>query len=401
MSYRVNTNIDAMNASYYLNLNQMSMSQSIEQLSSGLRINSAADDAAGLAISEGLESQVRGLNQATRNAQDGISMVQTADGAMNSVENMFQRMRELAVEASNGTMSSTDIGSVNTELQQLESQVNQISTQTKFNGLGLLDGSLSTGIAAASVIQNGFVVVAGTNTSVSNVNVSQAAAGTTYTFSNSAGKLTLSNGAVSQTIDLTGVNVAAGGSYNLNFNQLGVNLTISSVSGETGANIAAGLNTKTVTTAAGNSAATLQIGANAGNTMSVAFNKVDLNASSSGNFLGLYNSLSTFNSDVTGGASTSTLTTDAQNLITSIDSALGDLNTARANMGAYQNRLQDTVSNLQMNSNNLASAESQIKDVDVSSAMVNFTKQQILQQSGTAILAQANQAPSAVMSLLH
>lgn len=394
MTYNINTNLNALNSMYYLGQNQTSLSQSIARLSSGLRINTAGDDAAGLAISQKLDAQVRGLNQAALNSQNGISMVQTADGAMNSIENMVQRMRELAVEAANGTMSTTDLSAVNTELQQLQSQVNQTTTQTTYNGLNLLDGSLSTQLAATSNVQNGFVVVAGTNTSVSNVDVSQAKAADTFTFTNNLGKLTLSDGTNSQTIDLTGVTVAAGGAYQLNFSQLGVNVTVSSVAGETGANIAAGLTTKTVVTGAASGSASLQIGANAGNTMTIAFNRMDINtANSNAAMSGLATSLATFN--------TTQSTANASALITSIDTAINFLNGQRANMGAYQNRLQATVSNLQMNSNNMAAAESRIKDVDVSAEMVNFSKLQILQQAGTAILAQANQAPGSVLKLLQ
>lgn len=395
MGYFINTNLNAMQSMYYLGQNQLSLSTSIQRLSSGLRINSAADDAAGLAISEKLDAQVRGLNQAAMNSQNGISMAQTADGAMNSMENMIQRMRELSVEASNGTMSTSDLGAVNTELQQLQAQVNQTSTQTKFNGLGLLDGSLATTVnTATSAVQNGFVVVAGTNTSVSSVDVTQAKAADTYTFTNAAGKLTLSDGTNSQTIDLTGVTVAAGQSTTLNFSSLGVKVSVSSVAGETGANIAAGLTTKTLITAAGSGSASLQIGANAADTMTIGFGQVDITSGNPNAALsGLNTALSNFNSTQN--------TANAQALITAVDSALNFINGQRANMGAYVNRLTNTVSNLQMNSNNLASAESGIKDVNVSAEMVNFSKLQILQQAGTAILAQANQAPSAVMKLLQ
>jgi len=141
---RINTNIEALNAQRNLSINALSFGKSVEKLSSGLRINRAADDAAGLSISEKLRAQVRGLNQAVRNAQDGISMIQTAEGALNEVDSMLQRIRELAVQAANDTLSANDAVAVNTELQQLQTEINSTSTRTKFNGKSLLAGSLVT-----------------------------------------------------------------------------------------------------------------------------------------------------------------------------------------------------------------------------------------------------------------
>jgi flagellin len=388
VSFLINTNIDAMSAQNYLSLNQMSYNTSVQRLSSGLRINSAADDAAGLAISQKLDAQVRGLNQASRNAQDGVSMVQTADGALGGVTNMLQRMRELAVEGSNGTLSPTDQANINTELQQLTAQINQISTQTKFNGLGLLDGSLST-TQSGGTAGAGFVIVAGTNTSITGVDVSQAAAGTTFTMTNASGVLTLADtSGHSQAITVGAV--GANGTGTINFDKLGVKISVASVTGDTGANIAAGLTGKTVITAAGSGAANLQIGANASDSMSISFSKVDISASG---LSGLNTALSTYNSTQN--------VANAQALITAVDGAIDTVNSQRASLGAYQNRLTDTVANLNQNSLNLATSESNIKDVNVASEMVNYTKTQILLQAGTAILAQANQAPNMVLKLLQ
>jgi flagellin len=388
VSFRINTNIDALQAQRNLDLTSLSLSQSIQRLSSGLRINSAADDAAGLAISEKLNAQVNGLNQAARNAQDGISMIQTADGALNEVSAMLQRMRELAVQASNDTLSTSDRAAINDELQQLQQQINAISTQTKFNGKSLLTGSLQTQLDSTSQVQNGFVVAAATNTSVTKVDVTSAKAGTTFTFSNPSGnQLTLSDGTNSQTIDLTSVSIAAGGSYTLNYDKLGVSVTISSVSGESGANIVAGLNGKTVVTSAASASANLQVGANASDTITVGFARVDTTS------LGLDTALNNFN--------TTQSVANAQALITAVDSALDTLNGTRATLGAYQNRLQHTINNLNVTSTNLAASESRIRDVDVAAEMVNFTKTQIIQQAGMAVLAQANQAPNVVLTLLR
>lgn len=393
MSFQINTNINAMDAQRFLNINSVAYSQSVQRLSSGLRINSAADDAAGLAISQKLQAQVNGLNQASRNAQDGISMVQTADGAASQIEAMLQRMRELAVEGSNDTLSTSDRTAISAELTQLQSQVDLTAQQTKFNGNSLLTGSMQTSVnTATSVVQNGYNIVAGTNTSVSSLDVSGAKGATTYTFSDAAGVLTLSDGTVSQAINLATTTVAAGGSLNLNFDKLGVNLTVSSVAGETGANIATGLNAKTIITGA-SSGANIQIGANASDNMTISTGDFQISGGSASAMTGLGTAIATF-----GGAETSA---NAQALITSVDTALDYVNTQRANLGAYQNRLQDSVTNLQQISQNLSTAQSNIQDVNVALQMVSYTKEQILQQEGTAVLAQANQQPNGVMRLFQ
>jgi len=393
VSFQINTNINAMDAQRFLNINSVAYSQSVQRLSSGLRINSAADDAAGLAISQKLQAQVNGLNQASRNAQDGISMVQTADGAASQIEAMLQRMRELAVEGSNDTLSTSDRTAISAELTQLQSQVDLTAQQTKFNGNSLLTGSMQTSVnTATSVVQNGYNIVAGTNTSVSSLDVSGAKGATTYTFSDAAGVLTLSDGTVSQAINLATTTVAAGGSLNLNFDKLGVNLTVSSVAGETGANIATGLNAKTIITGA-SSGANIQIGANASDNMTISTGDFQISGGSASAMTGLGTAIATF-----GGAETSA---NAQALITSVDTALDYVNTQRANLGAYQNRLQDSVTNLQQISQNLSTAQSNIQDVNVALQMVSYTKEQILQQEGTAVLAQANQQPNGVMRLFQ
>src|SRR5919198_410581 len=151
MGMRINTNVEAFNAQRNLSTTAANYARSVEKLSSGLRINRAGDDAAGLSISEKLRAQIKGLGQAQRNAQDGISMIQTAEGALSEVHSMLQRMRELAVQASNDTLSSTDRAAVNTELQQLKAEVNSISSRTKFNGQALLTGSLVTSQSGGTV----------------------------------------------------------------------------------------------------------------------------------------------------------------------------------------------------------------------------------------------------------
>ena len=397
MSTRINTNVDAFTAQRNLSMTSLSYSKSVQKLSSGLRINSAADDAAGLAISEKLRAQVRGLAQAQRNAQDGISMIQTGEGAMNETTSMLQRMRELAVQAANDTLSSSDRSAINTELQQLETEINSVSTRTKFNGQGLLTGSMVTtqsgGTAAVGVQLN----TTGGNSTVRSVDVSAAQAGKTYTLtSTSAGTLTLTRSGdnVAQTVTLGAV--AANGTEAVAFSSLGVTLTVDTDGGgKTAAGLATDLAGKTVITGAGSGSANFQIGASATDSISVAFNKVDLSGSvgDTNGLDALSTSLSNFN--------TTQNVANAQDLITKIDGAINAVNSQRANLGAYQNRLEHTIANLGVAQENLTASESRIRDVDMAAEMVNFTKTGILQQAGQAILAQANSAPGGIINLLR
>src|SRR6185437_16501220 len=226
------------------------------------------------------------------------------------------------------------------------------------------------------------------------LDVSQAKASDTLTFSSAAaGTLTLTNGAgVAQTITVNAV--AANGTEALNFSQLGVNLTLSSTAGDTAANVITGLTgaSKTITTAAGSGSANIQDGANASNFMTLSFGNMDINSAGSAALNALGTAIGTFT-----GATTSA---NAQALMTASDNALNYVDNQRANYGAFQNRLQYTINNLNTTSQNLSASEAQIKDANVASVMVQFTNEQILQQAGTAVLAQANQAPQSVLKLI-
>jgi flagellin len=274
---RINTNIEALIAQRNLAVTAASLGKSVEKLSSGLRINRAADDAAGLGISETLRAQVRGLNQASRNAQDAISMVQTAEGALNEVHAMLQRIRELAVQYNNGTNSDDSKASIKAEVEQLADAIGKVASQTKFNGVSLLSGT-----------------------------------GSTVTF---------------------------------------------------------------------------QVGANGGETLDVTFGGLDAGVADVSAFVASANVSAVF------GTGTAT--------ISAIDTAINYVSTMRGGFGAAQNRLEHTINSLNVAAENLAASESRIRDLDVAAEMVNFTKLQILQQAGTAILAQANQAPQSVLALLR
>jgi len=397
MPISINTNASSLNAQRNLSRNQSGLENSLARLSSGFRINKAGDDAAGLAISERFGAQVKGLNQAVRNAQDGVSMIQTAEGAMQENQAMLQRMRELAVQGSNDTLSQSDRDAINSEMQQLRGEVNAIGDRTKFNGRSLLNGSLSTQVdTAASAVQNGFVVAAGTNTAVSKVDVSGAKAGTTYTFTDDgAGGLDLSDGTNTQKVSLAAI--AAGGASTLNFDKLGVKITINSVAGESAANIAAGLDTQTIDTDAASGSAILQVGADstAENQLTVSFNNMKIDTAANGASAEM-DALNTALDNFNGAASQA----NAQALISAVDDAINFVSEERGTLGAAQNRLDHTVANLQTTSENMSAAQSRIRDVDIASESANMSRQQVLMQAGVSVLSQANQAPQMALRLL-
>jgi flagellin len=274
VSISVRTNVSSLVAQGNLAKTSGELQKSISRLSSGLRVQSAADDAAGLAISEDFKASIRSLNQAKRNANDGVSLIQTADGSLKEVSGLLTRMRELAVQSRNGTNNTTQRGYLNDEFDQLRSEIDRIANTTEFNGLSLLDGDQASGLA--------FQVGMGTS---------------------SDDRLTIS--------------IADSGASSLG-------LTASTISSTSGADTA----------------------------------------------------------------------------IAALDDAIEDISTRRATLGAMQNRLSTTMSNLETYATNLSAANSRIVDVDVAEETANLTKNQILMQAGTAMLAQANQAPQSALSLL-
>ncbi|MCC7369578.1 MAG: flagellin [Chloroflexi bacterium] len=405
---RINTNINALNVQRNLTSVNGGLSKSIERLSSGLRINRAADDAAGLSISEKLRGQSRGLNQAIRNAQDGISMIQTAEGGLNETHSILQRMRELAIQASNDTLTDIDRGAVASELTSLKNEIDRIANNTEFNTKKLLNGSLSTslaGAAATDLVNNELI---GTSGVVAQVNVAGAQSGTTFTMT-AAGTTgvtltaTIGGQTVSQTIVLSSMTTA--GTQSLNFNTLGVSISLSG-GGANGtiANIQAelvGASNDTIVTSVGASSASFQVGANANQTVTVSMDSSVTsanNASAAGAF-GFGGGFANLAAAVTTFASSSN-TTNAQALIQSLDDAIADVSMNRSSLGAVQNRLEHSIENLATSAENLTASESRIRDADMAAEMVIFTRNNILSQAGTSILAQANQLPQGVLSLL-
>ena len=374
MAQVINTNIMSLNAQKNLNSSQGALATSLERLSTGLRINSARDDAAGLAISERFSSQIRGLDQAVRNANDGISLAQTAEGAMQEVTNNLQRIRELAVQASNATNSESDRKALNEEVQQLMSEIQRVATQTDFNGQKLLDGSFTgqnfqVGANAGQLI----AVQASTNAQTDALGSTQFAADQTGTVTtDDISGLTINNVTIAD-VDDTG---------NADDNAAALAAAINAKSGETG--VIASVDDNEITLQSTVAGRDLVIGGDVDNTgLSVGTTEADAGAE-----------LFVSNVDISSFAG-------AQQALGIMDSALADISSARSEFGAVQNRFDSVIANLQTGSENLSAARSRIQDADFASETAELTRAQILQQAGTSVLAQANAAPQNVLALLQ
>lgn len=404
----IQTNIAALSAQNALTTTNSNLQKSMERLSSGFRINHAADDAAGLAISQKMQAQIGGLNQAVRNANDGASMIQTAEGALDQVQNMMIRMRNLAVQAASDTQGPQERADINVEIQQLKSEIDNISQRTTFNGLKLLTGSMVTQVdvnAATSTANPGLLVGAGAITSVS---VAGAKAATTYTLTANTGNhtLTLSDGAASPTTSTVSVagGVGVNSSLTLNFASLGVSFTVSAAATAVTAADLEGLATKTIVTAAAGVGqnARLQTGADAGesNQTTVKLLNTQLALATAGSAMATLNTaIGAY--DTAAGTSTGPSDDQATALITAIDSANDWISAQRASLGAAQNRLGYAAASLTTTSQNVSAANSQIRDVDVATETANMSKAQILMQAGVSVLAQANQVQQLALKLLN
>ncbi|NMF99667.1 flagellin [Aromatoleum toluolicum] len=389
MAMTINTNVASLNAQRNLTTSQSSLASSLQRLSSGLRINSAKDDAAGLAISERMSAQVRGLNQAARNANDGISLAQTAEGALGEIGNNLQRIRELAVQASNGTNSQEDRDALNAEVTQLKAEIQRVAEQTSFNGTKLIDGSFSgvsfqvgadagQTITISSIANAQTASLGGTLTRyTANVNASSM---TSFATAIADGSLTLDGGGGSGPVNLGAIAAAS----NAQERAGQVTEAINRVSAQTGVGASYDAVTGDITLTNSNASAMTFAGASA--TVAIAGFTGAVGASTS----------------TTGiNALTVSSFTNAQQTITQIDNALKSVNTSRANLGAIQNRFSSTVANLQTSSENISASRGRILDADFASETANLSRTQILQQAGTAMLAQANSLPQNVLSLLR
>jgi flagellin len=411
MSFRINTNIDAFDAQRNLQMTGMNLSKSIEKLSSGLRINRAGDDAAGLSISQKLQAQTHGLDQATRNAQDGISMVQTTEGALNEVQSILQRARELGIQGSNGTLSNDDRKAISSELSQLSSEIDRIANVTNFNGLKLLSGAntqaaVNGSIAAFTGTGSGQMTVNSTGV----VNTLFSASYTMTINSDSNGNVQSvtvnAGGGSSNTINVTGTGstnlVNIGNGVQFYFTGTVANGSQVTTSTTAGTAASAGAQTNTLQIGAGTSTAEqLSISVSASGSVYIGNGSKQTSLSSTN----LY-AAKDLNDAITQVTNmlTNSVAGDVQGafraLVDSSQQALQDISGIRGTLGASQNRLEHTIANLGVAQQNLSASNSRIQDVDMASEMVNFTKSNILQQAGTSILAQANQAPQAVLKLL-
>ena len=410
-------NISAMNAHRQLATNNSNVAKSLEKLSSGYRINKAGDDAAGLAISEKMRGQISGLKQATRNAQDGISLIQTAEGALQETHSILQRMRELAVQSANGVYDDTvDRANLNKEVTALKSEIDRIASSTEFNGKKLLDGSM-TGVetsqvlatdtdAAAAVDGSAVAGTAGTNTGITvavdtftAANKTEADAknaiadainttglGITTDASSKVSEATLTGYTVAIAADQASATLtdAKGYSVKVDFAGTGVaSKTDASVKAGTVTDAEAEIKEGDVLTPA-SGALTLQIGANGVADQQVALNVGDM---------------STKGIDID--AITIDTRANANLAIASIDTAINTVSGTRADLGALQNRLDHTINNLGVTKENLTASESRIRDVDMADEMMTYTKNNILTQAAQAMLAQANTLPQGVLQLLQ
>jgi len=389
---RINQNIMAFDAYRNLSLTEGKMGKSLEKLSSGQRINRAADDASGLVISQGLAAQVSGLQQATRNAQDGVSVAQTAEGSLNEVASMLNRIRDLAVQASN--TGSNDVNArtaAQSEVTQLTAEIDRISASTRFGSQNLLDGTFGGTVYGASgtsaQLSGGFKVTAGTNdaftVTIGATNVGVTVAAGTYSTA-SAFQTAVSNALSSA---LTGAGFAANAVTVSAVDPANVGYAKVSFSSSGNFTLAAGVkdflaSTGVAAGAAGSvgTSATFQVGPEAADTIGVSINAV--------NTAGL-------------GIGSLDLVNSASAAIGLVDTAISSVSSTRANLGAVQNRFESVINSLQVATENLSASESRIKDTDMALEMTNFTKDQILLQAGTAMLAQANQVPQSVLKLLQ
>ena len=395
----VQHNLTAMNSNRMLGITTGSQAKATEKLSSGYKINRAADDAAGLAISEKMRKQIRGLTQASANAQDGISSVQTAEGALTEVHDMLQRMNELAVKAANGTMSESDRDAIQSEVDQLVTEIDRVSTTTKFNETYLLKGSNNG--TAGKLVYNGTVgqsINIDTEKGTGTVGITSGATGTTSDNTSYRGKTVSANGktyilvesttgtmSVSQAVDdLTKGTIKAYSS---------MDALMSGIKRDDHQNI------KTITFDSVNSNLKVEAFANLNDAIDFSLhvgadssddNKINLNISSmSARGLGI-NGL-----DISGDNDD-----NATAAIDTIADALQRVSAQRATLGAVQNRLEHTIANLDNVVENTTAAESAIRDTDMATQMVTYSNNQILAQAGQAMLAQSNQSNQGVLSLL-
>ena len=392
---RINTNLNAMTALNSATKNTALAGSSMEKLSSGLKINKAADNATGLAISEKMRSQIRGLDQASQNTQDGISVVQTAEGAIEEVGNIVQRMRELAVQGANETNTGSDRAKISEELTQLHEEIDRIAESTQFNGKDLLNGknevrtekvytpNIETNKTKDVTVQNGFDFE---GLGAGDINITTAAGA--------------NQGTITSNITTKGYQISVDNMTNGVIAD-GAKITITDANGKS----------LSFTAAAEIQAGAVKLGSIASKDESIKGKEISLqvgaNTSDSQTLKVKIENVSTKSLGLEGDTITKMAkegakgTEAANKMIDSLDKALERVNTSRANLGAMQNRLETTASNLTTSNENLTAAESRIRDVDVAEEMMNLSKLNLINQAAQAMMSQAKSQPEGVMQLLR
>lgn len=415
----INHNMNALNAHRNMATNTSAAGKSMEKLSSGLRINRAGDDAAGLAISEKMRGQISGLEQASRNASDGISLIQTAEGALNETHNILQRMRELAVQGANDTNTSEDRVAIEEEMSQLTEEISRISETTEFNGQSLLKGTFSgsfqigansnqtIGLQIGGTSANDLDLTGGVKLKYQASNAASKLSEGTYNVIDNGGnkQLVNANGKVVGKIDATQNNnkltLADGTEIELN-HEITKDASIKFDSAGFQVTLAKGNGSKDL--AAGDYKVSGKNLLNGDKLVGKINNdKIELND-------GKEIQLAALNLTTADVADTKTFTVtgvdistsdNASGAITTIDNAINSISKTRSQLGAVQNRLEHTTANLDNTAENLTSAESRVRDVDMAKEMMTFSSKNILQQAAQSMIAQANQQPQNVLSLLR
>jgi len=381
---RINNNLMAMNTHRQLGLGNAAASKSMEKLSSGYRINRAGDDAAGLSISEKMRGQIRGLNMASRNAQDGISLIQTAEGALNETHAILQRMRELAVQSANDTNVEIDRSALQSEIDQLATEITRIAKSTEFNTQNLLDGNF------AGKFQIGANENQNVELSINAMDSISLAVGQELTASANNELQNAKEDTVAKFFAKDAIIVTGNAVLNTS-----VTLTTSVVSAGSGVTTTITTNT-TITTSYTESVTAKTAGYykldSAGNVAKTSKDKLILYLEADTAFA--------VGEKIAKGIDVSEQAS-ANSAITTINDALEAVSAERSKLGAFQNRLEHTIKNLDTSAENLQASESRIRDVDMAKEMMEFTKNNILQQAAQAMLAQANQAPQGVLQLLR
>jgi len=401
MASTINTNLPSMNAQRNLGLSAGSLATSMQRLSSGLRVNSAKDDAAGLAIAERMGTQIKGLAVAARNANDGISLAQTAEGALGKVGDMLQRMRELAVQASNATNSKADREALQAEVKQLTDEVDRVAKQTSFNGTKILDGSFAGALfqvganagdnitvgALTDSSASGLSSVAYSTGSVASVNASDT---TVSGFATKIDSNTLTIAVAGTTINLGEIRAATSGVQRLG-------------------DVVSAINNKSADTGV-----TAFLTKNDDNTYKLELMSSKLTSAGVPEAV-TFNGFTAANSGLSGLSVSAASGTDIKGIDTlkvdtqkdawvalkKIDDAIDQVNSARADLGALQSRFENSVGNIDIQSENLSASRGRIVDADFAKETANLSRTQILQQAGVAMVAQSNQLPQQVLSLLR